>query len=202
MTREARRLLELAIDFDFRKRAVRSLTNSIGAYVLADLDNVPIYVGQSIDGIRARVARHLTSARSDIIANRQIDVWEIAFVWAYPVEGRDEINALEARLFHYFDPKSQLMNGALPSRPPDGVEPPAPFQIVQVMSDAEIADKKSPEQRLPRQAGHYAQIVGHFLAVKNSVQIARAMSAHFERLKRYHAVLLGKAEILPGDQEE
>ena len=30
------------------------------------------------DGIRSRVARHLTSARSDIIANRQIDVWEIA----------------------------------------------------------------------------------------------------------------------------
>ena len=51
----------------------------------------PIYVGQSVDGIRSRVNRHLTSARSDIIANRQIDVWEIAWVWAYPVaiEGRD-----------------------------------------------------------------------------------------------------------------
>jgi hypothetical protein len=62
------------------------LTNKIGCYVLCDLDEVPIYVGQSVDGIRARVRRHLTSARSDIIANRQIDVWEIAYVWAYPVE--------------------------------------------------------------------------------------------------------------------
>ena len=69
------KLHPLAVNFIFRKNAVRTLTNQIGVYVLADLDNVPIYVGQSKDGIRSRVARHLTSARSDIIANRQIDVW-------------------------------------------------------------------------------------------------------------------------------
>ena len=39
----------MAIDFDFRKKAVRSLTNDVGVYILADLDNVPIYVGQSFD---------------------------------------------------------------------------------------------------------------------------------------------------------
>jgi GIY-YIG catalytic domain len=200
--RQSGRLLKLAIDFEFRKRAVGTLTNQIGCYLLTDLDNVPIYVGQSKDGIRARVSRHLTSARSDIIANRQIDVWEIAFVWAYPVADKSEIDNLESRLFYFHDQKSQLMNGALPSRPNDKMEPPKPDQIVQVMSDHEIADKKSPEQRLPRQAEHYAQIVGHFLAVKNSIQIARAMSAHFERLKRYHAVLLGKAEIQPNDDKE
>ena len=70
----------------FRKKALSGLTNQIGCYILADLDGVPIYVGQSTDGIKSRVGRHLTSARSDIIANRQIDVWEIAYVWAYPVK--------------------------------------------------------------------------------------------------------------------
>jgi excinuclease UvrABC nuclease subunit len=65
-------------DFNFRKRAVQQLPRETGVYALCDLDQVPIYVGQSKDGIRSRVARHLTSARSDIIANRQIDVWEIA----------------------------------------------------------------------------------------------------------------------------
>ena len=192
----------MAVDFEFRKKAVRSLTNSIGCYVLADLDNVPIYVGQSVDGIRARVSRHLTSARSDIIANRQIDVWEIAFVWAFPVQDKTEINALEAVLFHHFDGKSQLMNGTLPARPIDKTRMPKAAQIVQVMSNQEIADKKNPEQRLPRQAAHYAQIVGHFLAVKNSTQIARAMNAHFKRLTSYHALLLGKAEKQVGDDEE
>ena len=76
----------MAINITFRRKAVRTLTNDVGVYVLCDLDQVPIYVAQSADGIRTRVRRHLTSARSDIIANRQIDVWEIAWVWAYPAK--------------------------------------------------------------------------------------------------------------------
>jgi hypothetical protein len=191
----------LAVDFNFRKRAVASLINDIGVYILADLDNVPLYVGQSKDGIRARVARHLTSARSDIIANRQIDVWEIAYVWAYPVADRAEINTLEASLFHHFDPSSQLVNGALPPRSELLEKLPDPAQVVQVLSDEEIVERKQPEQRLPRQANHYAQIVSHFLSVKNSTQIARAMNAHFERLNRYHSLLLGKAEVMPGEKD-
>lgn len=191
----------MAIDFEFRKRAVRSLVSNIGVYVLCDLDNVPIYVGQSTDGIRARVARHLTSARSDTIANRQIDVWEIAFVWAYPVAERADIGPLEARLFSYHNARSQLMNGALLASPFAADDPPPdPAQVVQVMSDQEIADKKDPEQRLPRQAAHYAQIVGHFLAVKNSPQIARAMNAHFQRLRKYHGTLLGIAAAQPEEE--
>ena len=90
----------MAIDFNFRKKAVKTLTTAEGVYVLCDLDKTPIYVGQSIEGIRRRVSRHLTSARSDIIANRQIDVWEIAYVHAYPVEDRADINPLESQLFH------------------------------------------------------------------------------------------------------
>src|SRR5882724_6043980 len=106
----------MPIDSPFRRRAVRTLTNEIGCYVLCDLDQVPIYVGQSVDGIRARVNRHLTSARSDIIANRQVDVWEIAWVWAYPTQ-RGAIPELERVLFHEFNPKSVLMNGKAPPTP-------------------------------------------------------------------------------------
>ncbi len=172
-------------------------------YALCDLDGVPIYVGQSKDGIRSRVARHLTSARSDIIANRQIDVWEIAYVWAYPVNTKEEIGPLEALLYHSFDPQSQLMNGQAPPRPSGQIPRlPEPTQKIQVMSDSEIDEKRDPVQRLPRQAGHYAQIVSHFLAVKESKQIARAMSAHFQRLSKYHQTLLGIAASQGDDDEE
>jgi hypothetical protein len=92
----------MAIDLPFRRRAVRTLTHEIGCYVLCDLDEVPIYVGQSVDSIRARVNRHLTSARSDIIANRQIDVWEIAWVWAYPVKNKAEISPSKTHCFTTF----------------------------------------------------------------------------------------------------
>lgn len=192
----------MSVDFDFRRRAVGNLTTKIGVYVLCDLDGVPIYVGKSADGIRARVARHLTSARSDIIANRQIDVWEIAYVWAFPVDDKSELSVLEARLFAHFNAQSQLMNGAPLQVAVGEYLVPAPEQVVQVMTDDEIADRKDPAQRLPRQASHYAQIVGHFLTVKNSTQIARAMSAHFARLQKYHGLLLGIADSDDDSQDD
>jgi GIY-YIG catalytic domain len=114
----------MAIDLAFRRKAVRKLTNEIGCY----LDRVPIYVGQSVDGIRSRVNRHLTSARSDIIANRQMDVWEIAWVWAYPVKDKAEIGLLEDELFHVFNAKPTLMNGKIPKQRANRATPPNPTQ--------------------------------------------------------------------------
>jgi 2-polyprenyl-6-methoxyphenol hydroxylase-like FAD-dependent oxidoreductase len=183
----------VATDFLFRKSAVGQLTTQVGVYILCDLDEIPLYVGQSRDGIRSRVRRHLTSARSDIIANRQIDIWEVAFVWTFPVTNVDEIGPLEALLYHHFNPLSQLINGSVPPIPVDLTVVPDPAQKVQVMKSEEIASRKESPHRLPRQASHYAEIVSHFLEVKQSKQIAKAMSAHFERLARYHQELLGIA---------
>jgi hypothetical protein len=182
----------MATDFAFRKKAMKELPTSTGVYVLCDLDEVPIYVGQSKDGIRSRVSRHLTSARSDIIANRQIDVWEIAYVWAYPIANVQDITPTENRLYHHFNKKSKLMNGTVPRTPENASIPKAAVKV-QVMSDKDISERKTPEQRLPRQANHYAQIVGHFLAVKNSTQIAGAMHAYFQRLNKHHAWLAQSA---------
>jgi len=183
----------MAIDLVFRRKGVAQLPVQIGCYVLCDLDQVPLYVGKSSDGIRRRVQRHLTSARSDVIANRQIDVWEIAWVWAYPVEKTADLAPLEALLFHHFHPKSALMNGQIPAKPTVMLPLPTPEKIVQVMKDSEIAEKLDPALRLPRQAERYSEIVAHFLAVKNSKEVARAMQAHFERLQKYHRLMLGQA---------
>ena len=188
----------MTTDFGFRKRAVGTLTKEKGVYVLCDLDGVPMYVGQSAgQGIRQRVQRHLTSARSDVIANRQFDVWEVGHVWSYPVEGKEEANKLESSLYHrYHTAESRLMNGKVPRQYP-AVEIPEPAQRVQVMAQSEIDQKRDPSQRLPRQAAHYSQIVNHFIHVKNSVEVAAGMQAHFQRLQKYHNSLLGTAEPEP-----
>lgn len=173
----------------FRAKALTQLTNSIGVYALCDLDHVPIYIGQSTDGIRARVRRHLTSARSDVIANRQIDVWEIASVKAWPVGSPDQITALENGLFHHFHVQSPLMNGAV-------LATDAEFQYseceqtVLVLSEGEIARRREPEARLPRQIQHYLRLVDHFLNVKSSKEMAIALDVHFTRLKKYHEQFL------------
>lgn len=91
------------------------------------------------------------------------------------------------------------MNGKVPKLPVSDLAIPKPTQILQVMADSEIAEKLDPALRLPRQAEHYSQIVGHFLAVKNSKEIAGAIQAHFERLRKYHASLLNLADDIEDD---
>jgi hypothetical protein len=178
----------------YRKEAASKIPTPIGVYALCDLDEVPIYVGQSTDGIRARVRRHITSARSDIIANRMIDVWEVAFVWAWPWKDTTQLNILEAHLFHGFHKKSKLMNGWIPAKPgPLTFKIPSPI-VIQLMPEEEIKSRKRPELRLPRQAQHFSNLLDQFLNVKDSDQLYLALKAHFERLTRYFERLKGSPE--------
>ena len=180
----------------YRAQQASLLPAPIGVYALCDLDEVPIYVGQSVDGIRARVRRHLTSARSDIIANRQVDVWEIAFVWAWPCENPDTINSLEAYLFHQLDTQSRLMNGTIPAN-----QETLPFAVpeklrIQIMPGEEIVIRCNPSRRLPRQSQFYFQLVDHILNVKDSPELRRSLASHFDRLSRYHQNFIGSALVV------
>ena len=63
---------------------------------------------------------------------------------------------------------------------------PWPAQIVQVMPNHEIEEKRNPTSRLPRQIEYYCQIVVHLLTVKNSVEVAVLAQTNFARLRKYH----------------
>lgn len=173
----------------FRGKALSQLTNDIGVYALCDLDGQPIYVGQSIDGIRTRVRRHLTSARSDVIANRQIDVWEIAFVWAWPVASQGDVAPLENTLFDLFNLEQPLMNGKglVMTGPPVTVPE---KQSIQIIDEAERLNRLTPSQRLPRQIQQYNLLVDYILNVKNAPHLKVSLDAHFQRLIKYHQTFL------------
>jgi hypothetical protein len=190
----------------YRQAQMRKLTDKIGVYVLCDLDQVPIYVGQSVKGIRGRARRHLTSARSDIIANRQVDPWEIAYVKAYPTKSVNDIPLLEASLFETFNKRKPLMNGSVPvAQPPLLKELPDPAETIQIMPDAEIKVRKDPALRLPRQIEHIGRLVDHILTVKDSPQLRRSLAAHFERLDEYREAFLKAGQPVTrraGEEEE
>jgi len=169
----------------FRKRAARQIPSRIGVYALCDLDGVPIYVGKSEDGIRARVNRHITSARSDIIANRQVDVWEMASVMCWPVKKRGHLQQLEAHLFHVFHRRSRLMNGAIPARARRLPFPIPKHVSVELMPKEEVESRRRVELRLPRQAKQFLDLLDHYLNVKDSTDLHLALQAHFARLQRY-----------------
>jgi len=177
---------------EYKERQCRTLPDDTGVYALCDLDEVPIYVGKSVDSIKARVRRHLTSARSDVIANRQIDVWEIAYVWAWSVDGAANIAALEAHLYHEFNVRSPLVNGDVPAKPanlsfslPDRVR-------VQVIPDAEIVGRLDPVLRFPRQVQHFNQLVDYILNTQDKPHLRQALRVYFERLSRYYRAFLGE----------
>lgn len=173
----------------YRSQNAKRVPGGIGVYALCDLEEVPIYVGQSTDGIRARVNRHITSARSDVIANRQVDVWEIAFVWCWPVSKSGYLNDLESYLFHKFHSKSRLMNGTIPQKITRLSFPAPECFRVQLMPNEEIKSRLQLERRLPRQAKHFGDLLDHFLNVKDSAQLLFALKAHFQRLSKYFSKL-------------
>lgn len=170
----------------YKENALKKLPNDMGVYALCDLDQIPIYIGQSTDGINARVRRHLTSARSDVIANRQIDVWEIAFVWAWPLEDRALIGELESHLFYKFDKQSPLVNGKLPIDPGELSFDVPERVIVQVMDNEEIAVRQDPVLRFPRQIQHFGSLMDYILNTQDKPHLRRALEVYFDRLGKYY----------------
>ena len=177
----------------YRSRQLSKLTNEVGVYALSDLDNVKMYVGQSTDGIRTRVRRHLTSARSDVIANRLLDVWEVAYVsgWAMPGASKDAIDRVESYLISRYHKISPLINSVIPKAPRS--RPVLPNeQVVQILPDEEITVRKQPSLRLPRQIAQIESLFDYILEVKNSPIQRRALEAHFDRLRRYYEGFLAE----------
>jgi hypothetical protein len=56
-----------------------------GVYAFYDYEGEPIYVGQTNEQLRVRVRRHLTNQRTDAVAMRVLDVFEVAEVALYPM---------------------------------------------------------------------------------------------------------------------
>jgi hypothetical protein len=178
----------------YKELQLRTLPEGVGVYALCDLDEVPIYVGQSTDGIRARVRRHLTSARSDVIANRQIDVWEIAYVWAWRVVDATQIGQLEANLFSTHNQKSPLVNGAELADPGPLPFPIPPIVRVQVMPEELVTARRDPVLRFPRQIQHFNQLVDYILNTQDKPHLRRALQVYFKRLSQYYNEFLGGPE--------
>lgn len=56
-----------------------------GVYAFYDYDGEPIYVGQTNEKLRTRVRRHLTNQRTDAVAMRILDIFEVAEIELWPL---------------------------------------------------------------------------------------------------------------------
>lgn len=55
-----------------------------GVYLFYDYDGEPIYVGQTQEKLRTRIRRHLTNQRTDAVAMRVLDPFEVAEIEMWP----------------------------------------------------------------------------------------------------------------------
>lgn len=92
---------------EFRRRLAAGLNHideegrkvgdaKFGVYGFYDYDGEPIYVGQTNERLRGRVRRHLTNQRTDAVAMRVLDIFEVAEMELWPLwelEGESEKTA-------------------------------------------------------------------------------------------------------------
>jgi hypothetical protein len=57
-----------------------------GVYAFYDYDSEPIYIGQTYEGLRSRISRHLTNQRTDAVAMNVLDPFEVAEISIWPLD--------------------------------------------------------------------------------------------------------------------
>lgn len=135
-----------------RKKALRSV--KWGVYAFFDYDDEPIYVGQTRESLGSRIGRHLTGRRSDAVAKKVLDPFEVCTVRVYPMpefqgrnaserEPRELLDALEFKVFQNLL-KTSKFNAVLNEK-----VPPAPKRKVSIPQhyEGKIATPKIIEMR-------------------------------------------------------
>lgn len=96
-TKERRRLLK-----EFYDRKVDDPTSGeefplgnfrYGVYAFYDYDGEPIYVGQTNNTLRDRIGRHMTNQRTDAVAMKVLDPFEVYSIQVWPLPEFNHLNS-------------------------------------------------------------------------------------------------------------
>ncbi len=138
-----------------------------GVYAFYDYDGEPIYVGQTYEGLGARIGRHLTNQRTDAVAMNVLDPFEVAEiqVWPLALEGmsldlaRAYLNRVEYTVFQKVLAESKLsaVLNEKPPRPAEIVELPRAYRK-RIIPDSIYPHRKHPDIRIARRASTIANL--------------------------------------------
>lgn len=144
----------------------KKLNACIGVYAFYDYDGEPIYVGQTWENFGTRIGRHLRGQRSDTLAYRILDPFEVAEFELYPVEDlrsdsekKAKLDAIEYSVYVNAIKKSKyqaILNEKIPpvSTP---VELPASYRFGLVPAGMR-EDREHPDVRIARRAETLARV--------------------------------------------
>jgi hypothetical protein len=178
-----------------------------GVYAFYDYEGEPIYVGQSHERLRVRVRRHLTNQRTDAVAMRVLDIFEVAELAIYPLwehehtlgtdaTARLHLNRSEYSLYLDAIDKSKykaILNEVIP---PQGEPVPLPAGLRRSLVSAETRRLRGhPDTRIARRAETIARLaaVAHERG-EVSIGLRRVLVIQAIRLAHLSAVRLAEAE--------
>jgi GIY-YIG catalytic domain len=136
-----------------------------GVYAFFDYDGEPIYVGQTNEQLRVRIRRHLTNQRTDAVAMKVLDPFEVFEIEIWPLpdfEGQDmnvsiarRLNWLERAVFDRLIEQSRFKAILNEKDPPLLVDATAviPTSVRgRIVSEAVLKLRGHPDTRIARRA--------------------------------------------------
>lgn len=142
------------------------LGQCIGVYAFYDYDGEPIYVGQTWENFGTRIGRHLRGQRSDTLAYRILDPFEVAEMELYPVEGlradpdkKAKLDEVEYSVYVRAIENSKykaILNEKIPPVSPQ-VDPPKSYRFNLIPPEMR-EDREHPDVRIARRAETLARV--------------------------------------------
>jgi hypothetical protein len=140
-----------------------------GCYAFYDYDGEPIYVGQTVESLRVRIQRHLTNQRTDAVAMRILDIFEVAELRMWPLwkyeklkqkgnekeyeEARKELDALEYTAYLNAINESRFKAILNEKIPPVSIPLELPESITRPLVDERTREERGhPDIRIARRA--------------------------------------------------
>ena len=138
-----------------------------GVYAFYDYDGEPIYIGQTYEGLSARIGRHLTNQRTDAVAMNVLDPFEVAEIRVWPLDldhlskqpAEEELDRAEYTLFVKVIEESSF-KAVLNEKPPrktELVELPDAF-VGRIIPADIFPQRKHPDVRIARRAATIAAL--------------------------------------------
>ena len=159
-------------------------------YLFIDYDGEPIYVGQTTEKLRTRIRRHLTNQRTDAVAMRVLDPFEVAEVEMWPfweLEGGAPADVLDRAEFTVYQQalaasrfSAVLNEGEIPAA--ELVELP-PSVRGEILAADERRGREHPDVRLARRARTIADLARVISERRVKLGIRRTLWVQSQRLE-------------------
>jgi hypothetical protein len=181
-----------------------------GVYAFFDYDKEPIYVGQTVESLGARIGRHLTNQRTDAVAMNVLDPFEVAYVKMWPMDlaglnkqkVRKNLNAAEYTVYDQLLKASKLkavLNEKPPAKTPT-VDLPEPLEGCIVPRDV-FENRKHPDVRIARRAATIASLAKVISERSVSKGLRITLRTQARRLLALAERRLGEVSSFPPNQQ-